>query len=99
MLYLNIINVSVLCVAGCQSYCQCHHPHSHNVFQKIWEFWKNSLPRDLPKRSEIFIYSAMLMPGVNEIFIRKIKALNVEKKKPQVFLKLMAFTLGKCHTV
>lgn len=83
MLYLNINGVSDVCVAGWQSYYQCYHPHSHNIFQKIWEFWKNSMPRDLPKGSEIFIYSAMLMPGVNEIFIRKIKPLYIEKKKPQ----------------
>lgn len=57
------------------------------------------MPHDLPKGPEIFIYSAMLMARVNEIFIRKVKPFYIEKKKPQVCLKLMAFRLGKCHTV
>lgn len=57
------------------------------------------MPHDLPKGPEIFIYSAMLMARVNEIFIRKIKPFYIEKKKPQVCLKLVAFRLGKCHTV
>lgn len=50
------------------------------------------------KDQKFVIYSAMLMLPVNEIFIRK-KSLYIEKKKPQVHLKVYAFSLGKCNTI
>lgn len=50
------------------------------------------------KGQKFVIYSAMLVPPVNKLFIRK-KSLHIEKKKPQVLLKVYAFSLGKCNTI